>query len=324
MPELLIFQAGNYPQGDWPIDRVKRMAKSYDPENNVEAPAVIGHRMYADTDEAQYAHGWVKSVRVDEKGNLFADVADISETLKTAVALKRLRYISAEIYELDKDDPKQDPYLSAIAFLGRDNPAVTATKIGTSFFSKGCSYTPAAENSTLARFTRRLSRDDIKLFDKEPKEEKSMPEPNQNTPADKTSFEAALAGKEAEIAQYKKENDDLKAASRKTEATNFYTGMRDGGKLIPAMFDRVVTFDTRMNSADQKEFREILASFGTVLDVSGQHIASKDKAKNNPAGGGDALSAKIRAYQKEKNLSSFSEAAAALYAETPALFEEGE
>ena len=328
MPELLIFQAGEYPQGSWPVERVTSMVKSYDPENDIEAPAVIGHRI-ADTDEAQYAHGWVKSLRVDEKGNVYAVFDEFSQDLKTAIALKKLRYVSAEIFEFDKEDPKQSPYLSAVAFLGRDNPAVPATKIRTSFFSKGCSYTPATDENHTARFTRRLSRDDITLFtqisQKESKEEIQMAKTEEGAAgkeAGDAASKAAFDAQAAELARFRKENEDLKAGAKKDEATRFYTALRDGGKLPPAHFDRIVSFDTRMGSEDQKEFREILSTFGVILDLSGEHQADKKRAGTVPPGGTDALSATIRAYQKERNLATFGEAATALYAEKPELFKE--
>jgi hypothetical protein len=44
MPELMIFKAGKYPQGDWPKERVQKLVDAYDPDRNIEAPVVIGHR----------------------------------------------------------------------------------------------------------------------------------------------------------------------------------------------------------------------------------------------------------------------------------------
>jgi hypothetical protein len=37
MPELMIFKAGKYPQGDWPKERVQKMADAYGPEKNTGA-----------------------------------------------------------------------------------------------------------------------------------------------------------------------------------------------------------------------------------------------------------------------------------------------
>jgi hypothetical protein len=58
------------------------------------------------------------------------------------------------------------------------------------------------------------------------------------------------------------------------------------------------------------------------VDLSGAHKADKKNAPAQAASSAD-LTAKIRAFQKEKKLASFAEAADALYAEKPDLFEEG-
>ena len=70
--ELFVFKSGAYPQGNFPRERVARMVDAYDPVNNLEAPAVIGHRDYQlkDTDEDELAHGWVTSLRMDGAGKV--------------------------------------------------------------------------------------------------------------------------------------------------------------------------------------------------------------------------------------------------------------
>jgi hypothetical protein len=133
MPEIMIFKAGKYPQGDWPKERVQKMVDAYDPVRNIEAPAVIGHRYYANTDESQFAHGWVKSLRMDGSGKVFADIPDFSAESKRAMAENKLRYVSAEIYEFDKVDETQPPYLRAVALLGRDSPQIPTTRLPSLF-----------------------------------------------------------------------------------------------------------------------------------------------------------------------------------------------
>ena len=128
MPEILIFKAGKYAQGDWPKERVQKMVDAYDPEKSREAPLVIGHRWYGMDDEYQYAHGWVKSLRMDGAGKVYADIPEFSSKVKRALSEKHLRYVSAEIYEFDKQDTAAAPYLKATALLGRDTPAVPGTR----------------------------------------------------------------------------------------------------------------------------------------------------------------------------------------------------
>jgi hypothetical protein len=165
MAELMIFKAGKYPQGDWSKERVKKLVEAYDPERYCEAPLVIGHRFFGADDEYQDAHGWVRSLRMDGGGRVYADVAEVSADLKRKVAEKKLKYMSAEIYEYDKEDEKRAPYLRAIALLGRDTPAVAGAKLpayfslapgGTACFAK------AEEHTTV--FTGKVSAAEIKTL----------------------------------------------------------------------------------------------------------------------------------------------------------------
>ncbi|MCL2602717.1 MAG: hypothetical protein FWD91_07895, partial [Treponema sp.] len=124
MPELFVFKAGKYPQGDWSVERVKKFVDAYDPENNIEAPVVIGHRAFGFDDSYQNAHGWVKSLRMDNEGNVYATINDFSKEAREAIEEKKLRYISVELFEFDKIKKDDPPYLRAIALLGRDTPAI--------------------------------------------------------------------------------------------------------------------------------------------------------------------------------------------------------
>ena len=157
MPELMIFKAGNYPQGDWPKERVRKMADARGPEKNREAPAVTGHKWYSRTDADQYARGWVKSLRMDGAGKVFAAVEDFSADVKKAVAEKKLRYISAEFWEYDKrGEGNEPPYLKAIALLGRDTPAVPGAKLPTVFDRAGGVMSVLYEKEFIAAFTRKV------------------------------------------------------------------------------------------------------------------------------------------------------------------------
>ena len=136
-------------------------------------------------------------------------------------------------------------------------------------------------------------------------------------------LEKELEKSKADAAAFQKELADLKNEGRKTEAEAFFGRLRDGGKLPPAIFEKAVALDTRLGEEDRKEFRALFSALETKVDLSGKHTADK---KNAPAPAADAaeLTAKIRAYQKEKKLASFEEAANAMYADKPELFEEGE
>jgi hypothetical protein len=327
MPELFIFRAGKYPQGDWPEERVKLLVDAYDPDR-LEAPAVIGHRAFALRDSDQYAHGWVAGLRMDKEGKVYADVPEFSQEARQAIAEKKLRYISVEIFEFDKVNKEEPPYLRAVALLGRDTPAVAGTKIPALFsLSAGDVVNTADEESHISTFTRRVDAEDITLLSAEGQgtQEGSMDGqtagPQTAAPAAAADLHAKLAESEKQIAAFRKENEELKNAGRKQEAEAFFTKLRDEGKLPPALYDRAVSLDASLAEDNRKELRAVFSALEARVDLSGTHKADR---KTSPAGAaGDAdLSAKIRAFQKEKNLASFADAAAALFAASPELFEE--
>jgi hypothetical protein len=286
---------------------------------------VIGHRWYTNTDEGQYAHGWVESLRMDGTGKVFANVPEFSAQTKQAMAEKKLRYVSAEIYEFDKTDATKPPYLRAIALLGRDAPQIPTTRLPSLFgLLPAGTVTTIDEQEHIAAFTRRVNADDTLLF-KQDKPDADAPRPeNQEVSSmeDAEKLKEDLAAKEAELAAFRKENEDLKNAGRKQESETFFAKLRDEGKLSPALFEQAAALDARLGETDRKDFRTLFAGLGETVDLSGTHRADKKNAPA-PAASGTDLSAKIRAFQKEKNFSSFKEAADALYAEKPELFAEG-
>jgi hypothetical protein len=328
MAELFVFKAGKYPQGDWSEERVKKLVDAYDPENKIEAPAVIGHRSFAMRDADQFAHGWVEGLRMDKDGKVYATINNFSLEARHAIAEKKLRYISVEIYEFDKINKDDAPYLKAVALLGRDTPAVTGTKIPAMFsslFSGGVVNTTDEENH-ISIFTRKVNAEDIQsLSANDGKNAKGQKNQQEDFAMSKTAEELAkeLEESNSKAAAFQKELADLKDAGRKTEAETFYSKLRDEGKLPPAILEKAVALDTRLGEEDRKEFRFLFSAFETKVDLSGKHTADKKTAPAPSAGSAD-LTAKIRAFQMEKGMASFEEAAIALHTEKPELFEEVE
>jgi hypothetical protein len=313
----MIFKAGKYAQGDWSKERVQKMVDAYDPEKNIEAPVVIGHRWYSETDEHEYAHGWVKSLRMDGAGKVYADVPEFSSKLKQALAEKNLRYVSAEIYEFDKRDANEPPYLRAVSLLGRNPPAVQGTRLPALYeLFTGGAVTTLDEKEMVAAFTRRVTAEDCKRIKDEPVTAFSK----EGSMGEEEKLKAELTAKSAEAAAFKKELDDLRNAGKKQEAEGYYGKLRDAGRLPPALFEKAVSLDTRLGEEERKELRGLVGEFEKTVDLSGKHAADKNSV-STPAG--DGLTAKIRAFQKEKGITSFAAAAEALYAAHPALFEEG-
>jgi hypothetical protein len=325
MPELFVFKAGEYPQGDWNAERVKKFVNAYDPANNIEAPVIIGHRSLAMNDSAQFAHGWVKSLRMDKDGKVFATVDGFSKDAEQAIKENKLRYISAEIYEFDKLDKKEPPYLKAIALLGRDTPAVMGTKIPAVFqmfknLLTGGESLEADEESHVSTFSRRLKPEDIESLSVNGGQSIQREDFAMGRTAEE--LEKELEKSNAQAAAFQKELSDLKNAGRKTDAESFFGKLRDEGKLPPAMFDKAVALDVLSTSDVRAEFRAFCSAMEKQVDLSGKHAADKSKAPA-PAAGKAGLSAQVRAFQAERQIASFEEAAIALHAQKPEIFEEG-
>jgi hypothetical protein len=327
MPELFVFKAGKYPQGDWPEERVRKLVDAYDPEI-MNAPVVIGHRFFAMRDADQYAHGWVESLRMDKDGKVYANIPEFSLEARHAITERKLQYVSVEIFEFDKEDKDKSPYLKAAALLGRDTPAVRGTKIPALFsLAAGGVVNTVSEESdiSISTFTRKVSAEEYKILSASGQENHEGEEMDKSSgsPAAET-LSARLEESEKQIAAFKKENEELKNAGRKQDAEAFYSRLRDGGKLTPAQFEKAVALDVKLTAGDdRKEFRALFSDLETKVDLSGKHTADKKNAPAPAASDAD-LTAKIRAFQAEKKLASFEEAAKALMAENPGLFEEEE
>lgn len=323
MAELKVFKAGKYPQGDWPKERVQRLVDSYNPEKLYEAPLVIGHRSFGMSDDYQDAHGWVQSIRMDKSGWVFAEVPAFSTDVIKKVAEGKLRYMSVEIFENDMVDKNEPPYLKAIALLGRDTPAVAGAKIPALFsLSFGGFVEYANQDDHVSIFTQKMDAGTIKLFSANEAEkttqsqEENMGEQNETTVAE-------MAAKDARIAALEKENASLKQDGVKREAEAYFSRLRDEGKITPAYFEKAVALDVKMTEADRKDFRALFANSEPIVDLSGEHTATKEKSGASFACNAD-VTAKIKAFQKEKGFASFTEAAEALYSANPEMFSEEE
>ena len=320
MPELMIFKAGKYPQGEWPKERVQKLVDAYDPEKNVEAPVVIGHRFYGNDDEYQNAHGWVGGLRMDGAGRVFASVGEFSADVKKKLAEGKLRYVSAEFYEFDKVNDERPPYLKAVALLGRDTPAVAGTKISLFTLMAGGGLAVIDEKEHIAAFTRRAGAEEMKTLAKGSQGGGNMDE-LEKLKAQAEGLRAELAAEKEKAAAFQKENAEFRGAEKKSEAAAFFAKLRDEGKIAPALFEKAVTLDAGLGEDQRKEFRALFDGLNAAVDLSGGHAAPKPKTPA-PGTGSGTLAEKIRAFQIEKGIATFAEAAEALYAETPALFED--
>ena len=317
----MIFKAGKYPQGDWPKERVEKMVVAYDPEKFYEAPIVIGHRSFGMSDEYQDAHGWVKSLRMDGSGKVFADIPSFSADVVKKIAEGKLKYMSVEIFENDMIDKNQPPYLRAIALLGRDTPAVAGAKIPTLFSLPFGGFAECANEEThTSTFTQKMDAGTIKLFSAHEAEQHTHTQ-EENMGEQNETLLTQMAAKDARIAALEKENELLQQNNMKHDAEVFFSKLRDEGKITPAYFEKAVALDIKMSEADRKEFRALFAQSEPIVDLSGTHTATKGKSSTDFACSTD-VTTKVRAFQKEKGFASFTEAAEALYLANPEIFSE--
>lgn len=336
MAKLKVFSIGNYNQGNWDDKRLRRMVKAYDPEYNIEAPAIIGHYNLPVNDEAQFAHGWVKKLSVENSGkDLFAEFYDFSEKLITAIMRKQLKYISIEVYAFDKLDPKDPPYLKAVAFLGRDTPAVPTTQIKELFKLKvDQTMETFNKEENVFTYTRKLNKEEIFSFveayqkqgkgadvanEKENQEEENV---SKEFFSQLTGVTEEMKGLRAQMENYRKENQQLKDAAEQQESKNFFENFTnekgESGVIPPAMVEAFSQLDSKLPPDMKEEFRKTISKFGKMATLSADHHADEppegtDEETTDPA-------QLVKKYQREKGIDSYELAADLLYQEKPELF----
>jgi hypothetical protein len=256
---------------------------------------------------------------MDGAGKVFAQVPEFSADIKKKIVEGKLRYISAEFYEFDKINAEQPPYLKAVALLGRDTPAVAGTKITLFTLMAGGGLAVVDEAEHITAFTRKAGADEIKHLTKEGQQGGAMDE-LEKLKVQAESLRTELAVEKEKAAAFQRENEELRNTEKKSEAVAYFEKLRNEGKLPPALFEKTVALDTTLAEEQRKAFRALFGELDQIVDTSGKHVAEKKHAASAHAG---TLTAKIRAFQKEKHLATFAEAAEAMYAEHPNLFEEG-
>ncbi len=353
---LKVFEAGEYPQGSYPVERVRKIVDSYDPQNFIEACAVVGHfdNFLAEREEIELAHGWVKSLSMNERGEVYADIPNetISKKLAGWIVTKQLRYISAEIFAFDEVDPKQSPYLGRVAFLGRSIPQIPTTKIPSAFGRAlslfGFTQKKETENNRFT-WTGKIEKDaveELKKFYGEDlltsktnfKEDKNggrTRESGLQTDNPSANFNQGDEMDEKEAQALRDENKRLQDenSNLQTKVNEFESKerdehdkdtsaklekFRDEGKILPAKFDSIKEKVLKMSPEAQDLYFSTLEDSAAVVELDEDHFASKNKASESGATG---ITDTIRAFAKEHNLS-YEAAWDQLKKEKPELFEE--
>ncbi len=346
MPMIVkIFEAGEYPQGSWPIERVRRLVDSYDPVEGVEAPGVVGHfeNALSERIENELAYCWVRSLSMNENGEVFADVPneEISPQLRMWLMQRNLKYISGEIMPFDEMLQKGEPALVRIAFLGRSIPQVPTAKIPSMFrralslFSskniedektvRWCGRIEESAIGDLVQFCAEGNPGPSPQFLGEEKEDVNKPaEPEENTEEEMTEEEkqefenlkAQNAALQVENKSLSGELDKFKSAEDERLVKEKLVSLRDAGKITPAQFKSLETEVPKMDAESRRILFSAYETAAPVADLGTEHKAQKPA---QTFGADSSLVQRIQAFSREKNLS-YEQAAEELHRLEPSLF----
>ncbi len=350
---IKVFQVGEYPQGSWPLPRVKKLVDVYDPIGFVQAPGVVGHiENFTERIENELAYCWVESLSMDEFGNVWADIPneEISPQLRSWIINKNLKYISSEIMPFDemKGEDRAEPYLWRVAFLGRSIPAVPAARVPSFFktvislFSKrtpeeektfswfgpisneavedlvnfcAASSKPGPAPQTIDAHTGQRVADGNNPEGPQGPEEEEEP----MTEEEKKEFETLKTQNAALQVQNKALGD--KVAGFEKEAVDRETKeklikLRDEGKITPAQFAKLEKDVTEMEERSREVLFTSLEGAAPVVSLGTDHKAAGAGEKKFSGG----LVQRIQAFAREKGID-YEDAASQLYQAEPALFE---
>jgi hypothetical protein len=307
MNEFLIFKAGIYPQGNVSKEQLDSFAARFN-ESKDEIPIFIGHRPWGSSDGDELAHGWIKTIRVDGAGKVWASDYDIDDYAKEQIALGRLKKCSVEISGGATVD---DLEITGLALLGRTQPAVRATFLpqlfskifGAAGAEKGLTGPTAYGDEPLDREVFKSAAGGAAPSGRE----------DSMTDAEKQEMErlrAGLSAAEGRIAAYAKKESDRAVADRTENAKKFFSDLSGAGKMAPAVADKAAAFDSTIEDETQRaNFRAVFSAAGAI--VGGEHLATGTDIPPAPAADGEV--AEVKAFQAEKNIATFGDAAEMYY-----------
>jgi len=279
--DVEVFKAGNYPQGEWPPEKVKKMVDDYDPKF-LKAPVTKDHGQWGESD------GWVIALRL-EGDTVVATLDELSTELYGEIKDAKYRTVSIEPF-----DPLAEtggPYLGAVSFLGAANPQVKGLKeikfsdesrkvfidLGdhqehsTQGHNTGNDTTSEGSDGIVSKL-----KDSLKNFFNLAVDELDEAElgtaatapPAQQMSAEGVAAEEIVAANNqlaadlktarAELAAERAKHADSRAARRTEEIHSFCESLKREGKLIPAWQDAgIEAFMLSLESLeDKKKFAE--------------------------------------------------------------------
>ncbi len=317
--KLVIFKPGVWNDARYTKEFSQELATRYNASER-SAAVVIGHRFFGSDDASELAHGWVHALEVDDAGVVHADVLNISEEARAWVKAGKLKHASIEFsYKQGEEGARTEPNLTAVALLGRTQPAVEGAKV----ISLSAEETARGINKMCIACTELLGVE----------EEKHMPEKEKNAgaaEAELARLREALAEKDAQLAALEQETNtqELKAQlAEKTQALTklealeherisleFAQALCSAGTLVPAQRERVAKLHAQLRGAAQDEFEALLRSLPKQVELGKAHSAEGASTADV------APSTRVRAYQKKHGLASYADALEVLAVEEPELY----
>jgi len=156
MFEFEVFKPGSYPQGNWPIEKVRQLVADYDAEF-LEAPVTKDHAQDGS------AFGWVSALRL--AGDIVvAAIRDLHPELYQQYRFGEYRKRSIEVHPSLPETGR--PYLAAVTFLGAKTPSVRGLK-DAQFGNRGMKlfFEYAEQHEFMRRAEQYASEHDCKLGD---------------------------------------------------------------------------------------------------------------------------------------------------------------
>jgi len=293
---IKIFKAGVYPQGRWDRERLERLVDAYDPEGGIEAPCVVGHYSYGTAIENELAFGWVRSLRLDDQEEVWADI-EASEQLKEWVATRKLGYVSAAIMADDREDERKPPRLAHVAFLGRTNPQIATTRLPALYEisnNKDGNLTFCCQEIRIKKEFKNTPSGDGGGSEKPEGESKEIVMSNEQE-GSVDELKRQNQELEARLAEAEKKNEEYEAKEAKAEVSRKLDELIEAGKVAPSSRDEFANVALSLAPEGQKVFFD-------ALGKAAPQVAEEQFAKDGTAPAAMSND-EIRAFAAERHLS---------------------
>lgn len=306
--EFLFFEKGKYPQGDYSnMDILNEFVDRFN-NTKLRMSFFVGHKYPWDikSEDDELAHGEGLELRINQRGQIFMVNYECDDYLKEKIAKRQLLWCSPEII----GDPAKQIDITGLAFLGRTPPQNLSAIVPALF---GFDDKEKIKSYFIGIF--KLEKDFTKSFLIENKKEEDQ---NPMTEEEKKAFaimQNTIKTQGELLEKLDKQQTQFQKSNTEEDAKVFFSKLKDDGRILPALTEKFVSFDSKLTDEQRKEYRKLFSETEKIVDTSGKHTANKPEDENT----GDVYS-QIKVFQAENKIKSFEEAATAFHAKHPELF----